>query len=190
MSQFIRAFLAFDIENADVKKKLEEAQRRLAQTGADLKLVEPENIHVTVRFLGDVAVSVVDKVFEQMKKTQFKPFDVKISGLGVFPNLNFPRVVWAGITTGAEQLQDVFTQLEPRLRGLGFAGDPKGFTPHLTIARVRSAQNKPQLADFISKNARCEFGTVKAACLRLKRSELTPTGPIYSTLKEYCPGLV
>ncbi len=187
MSQFVRAFLAFDIESVEVKEKLCEAQRRLAQTGADLKLVEVENIHITVRFLGDVAVGVVDKVFEHMKKIQFKPFSVQISGLGVFPNLNFPRVIWAGITSGSIQLRDIFMQLESRLRDLGFAGDPKGFSPHLTIARVRSARNKSQLSDFVSENGSYEFGSVKAACLRLKRSELTPRGPIYSTLREYCP---
>ncbi|MCX8150777.1 MAG: RNA 2',3'-cyclic phosphodiesterase [Candidatus Bathyarchaeota archaeon] len=187
MSQFVRAFLAFDIEDVAVKKKLEDVQLRLAQTGADLKLVEAENVHITVRFLGDVGVGVVDKVFEQMKKIQFKPFDVQISGLGVFPNLNFPRVVWAGIAGGSVQLQDVFTQLEPRLRALGFVADQKGFAPHLTIARVRSARNKSQLSDFVLKNSRYDFGSVKAVCLRLKRSELTPRGPIYSTLREYCP---
>jgi 2'-5' RNA ligase len=128
-----------------------------------------------------------DKVFEEMKKIQFSPFNVHINGLGVFPSLSYPRVVWAGITEGTDQLRNVFTQLETKIQSLGFTPDPKGFSPHLTIARVRSARNKPQLAECTTKNAKYEVGTVKAQCLRLKKSELTPKGPIYSTLKEVCP---
>jgi 2'-5' RNA ligase len=101
--------------------------------------------------------------------------------------MRYPRVVWAGITEGADQLRSIFNQLEPRLRSLGFAPDPKGFSPHLTIARVKSGRNKAELAQCLTENANYEFGVVHAACLRLKRSDLTPKGPIYSTLKEYCP---
>ncbi len=187
MSQPIRTFLAFDLENPDVKNKLTQAQALAAQTGADLKLVEPENIHITVRFLGDIQPSMVDKIHEEMKQVQFLPFNARISGLGVFPDLRFPRVLWAGITEGADQLRSVFSQIEPRLRALGFAPDSKGFSPHLTIARVRSSRNKAQLAEFVKKNTKLDFGTVNAQCLRLKRSELKPTGPVYSTLREFCP---
>lgn len=183
----IRSFLAFDIDNESVMKKMVEMQDLLLKTGADLKAVEPENIHITVRFLGNVLPPTVDKVFEGMKKVQFVPFDVKINGVGAFPDVRYPRVVWAGITQGAERLRDIFNQLEPHLHGLGFAPDPKGFSPHLTIARVRSGRNKAQLAQFITDTVDYEFGVVRAACLRLKKSELTPKGPVYSTLKEVCP---
>jgi 2'-5' RNA ligase len=184
MSESIRSFLAFDIESDTVLNRLASGQRLLLQTGADVKLVEPQNIHVTVRFLGDVTPAMAEKVFDEMKKIQFTPFNVQIKGIGVFPDLRYPRVVWAGITEGADQLKSVFSQLEPRLRRLGFTPDSKGFSPHLTIARVRSGRNKAQLAEFITENANYEFGAINAKCLRLKKSTLTPKGPIYSTLKE------
>jgi 2'-5' RNA ligase len=187
MSERIRSFLAFDMDSQAVLRKITEIQAALVKTGADLKPVETQNIHITIRFLGEILPGTVDKVFEEMKKTQFVPFNVKVQGVGVFPTINFPRVVWAGITEGANQLQSIFTQLEPRLQGLGFSPDSKGFSPHLTIARVRSARNKPPLAKFVSENPEFEFGIIRAACLKLKRSELTPRGPIYSTLKEFCP---
>ena len=187
MSEFVRAFLAFDIDNPEVKKKLAAMQMLTVQTGADLKLVETENIHMTIRFLGDITLSMADKIFVEMQQVQFKPFPVQLMGLGVFPSLNYPRVVWAGMSQGAEQLQSVFTQIEPRLQKLGFPPEPNAFSPHLTIARVRSGRNKPQLADFVKKNAKYDFGFVEAKCLRLKKSQLTPKGPIYSNLKEYCP---
>jgi 2'-5' RNA ligase len=187
MPESIRSFLAFDIENEAVRKRLAAAQQLLFQTGADLKLVEPQNIHMTIRFLGDITLNMAEKVFEEMQKVQFAPFDAQINGLGIFPDLRYPRVVWAGITEGADQLKSVFSQLEPRLRGLGFTPDSKGFSPHLTVARVKSGKNKAQLAEFVTKNASYDFGTVKAECLRLKKSDLTPREPIYSTLKEFCP---
>jgi 2'-5' RNA ligase len=187
MPDSIRSFIAFDIENDTVLNRLSAAQKLLVQTGADLKLVEPQNIHITIRFLGNITPATAEKIFEEMKQTQFTPFNVQIKGLGAFPNPNYPRVVWAGITAGADQLKTVFSQLEPRLQGLGFTPDAKGFSPHLTIARVRSGRNKQQLAEFITENADYEFGAVNAKCLRLKKSDLTPIGPVYSTLKEFCP---
>ncbi|MEM3641289.1 MAG: RNA 2',3'-cyclic phosphodiesterase [Candidatus Bathyarchaeia archaeon] len=187
MPETIRSFIAFDMESESIIKRITEAQDMIAKTGADLKLVEPKNIHITVRFLGNITMQMVEKIYEEMKKVQFAPFDVKIQGLGAFPNLRYPRVVWAGITEGADQLRSIFNQLESRLRNLGFAPDSKGFSPHLTIARVKSGRNKAELAKFLTQNANYEFGVVRAECLRLKRSDLTPKGPIYSTLKEFCP---
>ena len=187
MLDSIRSFMAFDIDNEAVLKKMTDAQNLLAKTGADLKLVKPENIHITMRFLGNITSPMVEKIFEEMKKVQFTPFDVKIQGVGAFPHLRYPRVVWVGIIEGADQMRSIFSQLEPRFRRLGFAPDSKGFSPHLTIARVKSGRNKAELVKCINENANYEFGTVKAECLRLKQSNLTPKGPIYSTLKEFCP---
>jgi len=187
MSESIRSFLAFDIESELVTNRLATAQRLLVQTGADLKIVEPENIHLTVRFLGDVSLPLVEKIYEIMKNVQFSAFEVHINGIGAFPDLRYPRVVWAGIARGADQLKNIFSQLEPQLQSAGFTPDTKGFNPHLTIARVRSGKNRQQLGVSLSNSANYDFGIVKARCLRLKRSILTHRGPIYSTLKEFCP---
>jgi 2'-5' RNA ligase len=187
MSEFVRAFLSFDIDEESVKKKLSDIQLQAVQTGADLKLVETENIHMTIRFLGDITLNTAEKIYLAMQQVKFKPFPVQLTGVGVFPNLNFPRVLWAGIAQGADQLQNIFSQIEPKLQNLGFSPERNAFSPHLTIARVRSGSNKQHLADFVTKHTGYEFGTVAAACLRLKRSQLTLKGPIYSTLKEHCP---
>jgi len=187
MPESIRSFLAFDIENKMVLNRFATIQNQLVQTGADLKLVEPQNIHITVRFLGNIMPAMVETISAEMRKIQFTPFTVQIKGLGAFPNPNYSRVIWAGIVMGADQLKNVFSQLEPQLRGLGFRPDSRGFSPHLTIARVRSGRNKQQLANFITENTHYEFGAVNAKCLRLKKSDLTPRGPVYSTLKEFCP---
>jgi 2'-5' RNA ligase len=187
MVESIRSFIAFDIGSHHVLDRLATVQRLLSQTGADLKLVEPQNIHVTVRFLGNITIAKTEKIFEEMKEVDFTPFNILIKGLGAFPNPRYSRVIWAGLVSGVEELRSVFSQLEKRLRILGFSSDSRGFNPHLTIARVRSGRNKARLADFIVENANYEFGSIKADCLLLKKSVLTPQGPIYSTLKEFCP---
>lgn len=186
MSGTIRTFLAFDIEDQTVIRKLTQVQGMLGNTRADLKLVKPQNIHLTIRFLGDIQQSMVDAIYEEMKQIVFSSFTVELAGLGAFPKLSYPRVIWAGIRKGADELTDVFRQLEPRLRGLRFKPDNKGFSPHLTIARVRTGRNKAMLAERIRELENTEFGTVKADCLKLKQSDLTPRGPIYTTLREVC----
>ena len=186
MSGTIRSFFSFDIEDQTIIRRLSEVQGMLANTGAHLKQVKPQNIHLTVRFLGDISPAMVDTIHEEMKQVSFSPFTVELRGLGAFPKLTYPRVVWAGIRKGADELRNVFGQLEPRLRGLGFKPDSKGFSPHLTIARVRTGRNKAQLIKLIQELEDYEFGAVKAECLRLKKSDLTPKGPIYTTLREVC----
>jgi len=146
--------------------------------------VEPQNIHITLRFLGDVTSSMVDRISQEMQSLTFKPFDVEIRGIGAFPNLRYTKVIWAGIREGGEELGKIFDQLEPRLRLLGFAPDLKGFNPHLTIARVRGGRNKSELIRSVTEMDAFEFGNVRAESLRLKKSVLTPQGPIYSLLKE------
>jgi len=184
MVEIIRAFIAFDIDSNAVLRRLSEAQKTLNNTGADLKLVEPPNIHVTMRFLGDIPTTSVAAIYEEMKKVALKPFDIELKGLGAFPNLRYAKVVWVGIQKGASELKSIFDQMEPRLQKLGFRPDPKGFSPHLTIARVKSGQNKSELARQVEEMANYDCGIIKAEYLRLKKSVLTPKGPIYSTLKE------
>src|SRR3990170_5465846 len=97
MPEPIRSFIAFDINNQEILKRLTEVQEKLAKSGADLKLVAPQNIHVTMRFLGDIQPSMVDKIHSEMEQAVFTPFNVEIHGVGAFPNTKYARVVWAGI---------------------------------------------------------------------------------------------
>ena len=184
MSQMIRSFIAFDIDSESVIRQLSEVQKALVNAGADLKIVQPQNIHVTMRFLGNISPNMIDSIHEEMEKVSFAPFEIELRGLGAFPTLRYARVVWVGIKKGAEELEGIFDQLEPHLQRLGFKPDSKGFSPHLTIARVKSGRNKAELIRTIQEFENHQFGIIKANCLRLKKSVLTPKGPIYSTLKE------
>ncbi|MBS7649312.1 RNA 2',3'-cyclic phosphodiesterase [Candidatus Bathyarchaeota archaeon] len=184
--ELVRSFIAFDIDDSNVIKNLERIQSVLLETGADLKLVKPENIHITVRFLGEIPSFMIDRVYGEMNKVTFSPFDIEIKGLGVFPNMRHINVVWAGIRKGANELRNIYYQLEPNLQALGLKPDDKGFSPHLTIARVRTGRKRDELAKMIRDFENYDFGIVKARCLRLKKSVLTPQGPIYSNLREVC----
>jgi len=186
MSEMIRSFIAFDLNNEAVLQRFREVQGKLVKTGADLKLVEPQNIHITMRFLGDIKPPMIDSIHEAMKKISFSAFDCEIQGLGVFPDLRYARVIWAGIRKGADELKNVCNQLEPNIQKLGFRPDPKGFSPHLTLARVKTGRNKAELARCVQDLVDYDFGVVKADCLRLKKSVLTPKGPLYSMLREVC----
>ncbi len=184
MSERIRSFIALDVDDDNVLKRIGDVQHQLVSVGADLKLVEPQNIHATLRFLGDIPMGMVDKVYEVMKTVAFTPFEVEIRGLGAFPNLQHINVIWTGITRGAIELRDIFNQLEPKIRQLGFPPDSKGFSPHITIARVKSGSGKAEIVRQLTSMKDYEFGAIKGDSLRLKKSTLTPKGPIYECLRE------
>ncbi len=182
----VRSFISFDVDSEEVIDNIMRVQNVLLETGADLKLVKPENIHVTIKFLGEVPSTMIDNIYEVLRDVSFTPFKIRVKGLGSFPNFKVVRVVWAGIVEGCEDLREIHLQVERGLRTLGFKPDPKGFSPHLTIARVRSGRRRDLLIKCIKRMCDYEFGVVEARCLRLKKSVLTPRGPVYSVLREVC----
>jgi len=180
----IRSFVAVDLDEATVRERIATAQKGLDQTRAQLKLVNPEIMHLTLRFLGEIPQTTVELVKEAMQGLRFSPFEVEFSGLGAFPSPNRINVIWVGITRGHEQLNEIFRQLEPKLRQIGLPPDEKGFSPHLTIARVKSALNKAALAEYVTTMREQDFGKIPVRTVRLKKSTLTPRGPIYTTIHE------
>jgi len=180
----IRSFISVDLDEPNIKERIVNAQRGLEQTGAQLKIVDPAIMHLTLRFLGEIPQSTVEKVKEAMDGVRFQPFEIEFSGLGAFPSLKRINVVWVGIRKGDGNLSDIFRQLEPNLRQLGLPPDNKGFSPHLTIARARSGVNRDPLAEYVASMRDADFGRMPVTAVRLKRSTLTPKGPIYTTMHE------
>jgi len=183
-SERIRSFIAVDLDDDVIREKIARTQRDLEQTGAQLKIVDPRIIHFTLRFLGEVPQTTIEIVKEAMSSVMFERFDVVLCGIGAFPNLRRINVIWIGVTQGEDRLDEIFQKMEPRLRKIGFAQDAKGFNPHLTIARVKSALNREPLAGYLSKSEKTEFGKFSVTSIRLKKSTLTPSGPIYTTIHE------
>jgi 2'-5' RNA ligase len=177
-----RSFIAIDIDEA-VRRRLVAAQQQLASTGGELKLVEPENIHVTMKFLGDVPDNKIGAVADALRAAAegAQPFDITVRGIGVFPNLRYMRVIWAGVADGRDAVIAIQRSVDRELQKLGFPPE-RDFVPHLTLARVKTAKRKEQLAATIKEIGKMEFGVTRARAVELKQSTLTSKGPIYSTL--------
>lgn len=180
----LRCFVAVEIADTKILDNLRALGKALTATGAAVKLVEAQNIHVTLRFLGNMSCSRVEEVGELLDEVEFYPFDVELKGVGVFPNLRRVNVVWVGIERGDVEFLNVFNQLEGKLKGIGFKSDRRGFSPHITVARVSSGRNRDTLVDVVSDWSDREFGGFGVDAIQLKKSVLTPRGPIYSTLHE------
>jgi len=177
-----RAFIAIDIDEA-VRQKLVNVQQQLTATGAQLKLVEPGNIHVTMKFLGDVPNDKISAVTDALRvaASGMQPFDINVRGIGVFPNPRYMRVIWAGVVDGRDAVIALQQNIDRELQKLGFSPE-RDFVPHLTLARVKTAKHKEQLAASIREMGNMEFGITRAQAVELMQSTLTPKGPIYSTL--------
>ncbi|MBS7620437.1 RNA 2',3'-cyclic phosphodiesterase [Candidatus Bathyarchaeota archaeon] len=180
----VRCFVSIDIDNPDLLTRLIGIQRSLEDSGADLKTVETENIHITLMFLGDVEESRLGDLRNEITEISFKPFKIEFKGVGVFPSISKPRVIWAGISKGLEQLNLIYKDLEARVSGMGFKLDDKGFSPHVTLARIRSGRNRDKLVTLLRELENDFLGEMIAKHIRLKKSLLTSKGPIYSTITQ------
>ena len=177
-----RGFIAIDI---NVTPNILKFLKEITNSNADVKLVEPQNIHITLKFLGDVQEDKINDIEQIMKDSikEIKPFTIKLSETGVFPNQNYIRVVWIGIKD-AETIETIARNIDERLSQLDFKKEKRGFSPHLTIGRVKTAKNKQLLLKAIEDYKDFEFCTQDVNSIKLKKSDLTPKGPIYTTLKE------
>ncbi|NPA85159.1 MAG: RNA 2',3'-cyclic phosphodiesterase [Crenarchaeota archaeon] len=179
----IRAFIAVDIEG-EISERLARLTESLRATGADVKVVEKENFHITIRFLGNISVEAIDIIEEIIRKSvvDVKPHKIKLKGVGTFGGSR-PRVVWVGVE-GDEELRKIFERIERELRKAGFKPETKGFTAHVTLARVRSGRGVEALKKWVEEMSDVELGELEVKSIRLKKSILTPRGPIYETLRE------
>ena len=176
-----RAFIGIDINLPKILKFRQEIEK----INADIKLVEIENIHLTLKFLGNIEESLVEDIEKIMKDCvlEFSPFPLKIKGVGAFPNLKFMRVVWIGIEN-AENIAKIAKNLDNKLTALKFKKEKKGFSPHITIARVKGIRNKNELKNLLEKNENKEFGEVVVNSICLKKSVLSSKGPNYYLVKK------
>jgi RNA 2',3'-cyclic 3'-phosphodiesterase len=164
---------------------------RLAATAAELRARAPglawvraENLHLTLRFLGDLEPAVLERAREavQAAATAMGPFTVALGGLGGFPSTRAPRVVWAGVVTGGEGLRALHAALDAALVARGIPGEGRAFHPHVTLARARDPRGAGRLAEALGPGA--GFGEVRVTALHLMRSELDPRGARHSVLIE------
>jgi 2'-5' RNA ligase len=173
-----RAFIAVEVPFSE---ELEKFSKDIKASGANLKMVDLRNIHVTLKFLGDIEESLVPEVEKAMKDAVagIPPFKARLLGTGAFPNIGRPTVIWAGLEH-AEPLEVMARRLEEGLVPLGFEPEKRKFSPHVTVARVKDGRNKLELTEALSFWEEGDFGQVPVDQLILKKSVLRPEGPEYS----------
>jgi 2'-5' RNA ligase len=181
----MRAFVALEITDRGVLDALVTVQEQLVATGADLKPVERENIHFTVKFLGEISQSESVQVDACLKALRLEGGTIEVRGVGAFPSNRRPSVIWAGVAPEHEGVVVPIAQaVLSALRDYG-EEDRRPFRPHATLARVRSRQESRELAMCLGDNAEKIFGMTPLRVLKLKSSVLTPRGPVYSDVGEY-----
>jgi 2'-5' RNA ligase len=179
----MRTFIAVELPE-NIKKKIEEVQAPLKRTNTFVSWVKPGNIHVTLKFLGEVPEERIEEIFGATEKAleEAGRFTMSLKGMGGFPNLKRPRVIWIGTGSGGEELSFLAKRIEEETEKIGFPKEKRSFSPHFTIGRVKSPKNIEQLAARVESS---DFQTeeVEVAEVVVMKSQLTPAGAIYTPQK-------
>lgn len=176
-----RVFIALEL-TPEIQGQLGQIQEELQKSAADVKWVRPQGIHLTLRFLGNVSLELIEEiknVVGQLVKAH-QGFEMKITELGAFPKVEHPRVIWVSVEEKG-QVAKLVQDLEERLIHLGFLREKRPFKPHLTLGRVRSAHNREQLKKLL-RSITFPQKSMQAESVCLFKSTLTPQGAIYQPL--------
>jgi 2'-5' RNA ligase len=178
----MRCFIAVSCSQ-DVLQRLLDFQRLLAGVKG-LKLVDAGNVHLTLKFLGEVEEDVVKQISRELSFLETESrFNVDVHGVGVFPSLSRPSVVWAGLKDGG-RVSELHHAIELRIKGYCFQPEAR-FHPHFTLARVKFLENRESLAKIVFDGKERDFGSCTINSVKLMSSTLTPSGPVYSSVREY-----
>jgi len=177
-----RSFISVDLPGdpgiAALSRELEASQ-------GQIKLVDPAQLHVTLKFLGTTDEGIVPRISEAMQASVrgLRPFPVRVIGTGAFPSLSRMSVIWVGLVD-AEPLGEIASTLARELLPLGFPQEKRPFVAHATLARVRGGRNLDRVREVLEAHRSEPFGRHTVEAIRLKRSVLTPQGPVYSVVAE------
>jgi 2'-5' RNA ligase len=178
-----RTFVAVLIDE-HIRDSISRVQNEVNKLAPDVKWVAPENLHVTLKFLGDVREDALPGVLAAVEKAakSISGFELAVSGLGAFPNPQRARVVWVGTEDGRDKLIELAAAVESELVSAGFAQEEKPFKAHITIGRVRDRAPR-QLPDALAEVNADALGSQRVSSVALMRSDLRPGGPVYSVTK-------
>lgn len=178
----MRCFIAIEVPS-EVKAAFIELQKDLRSAGADVAWTNPDNVHLTLKFLGEIDKKLVSEVERVCRETiaATPPFNLSLNGIGLFPNERHPRVLWVGLGGELETLERLQEQLDEKLAGIGFEIEEKDFQPHLTVGRIRSNKN---LGDLLARSDGYALPSLSFVVreIVLMKSDLLPSGACYSEL--------
>jgi 2'-5' RNA ligase len=180
----LRCFIAVEIPGP-LKAKIGELIDLLRQTGADVRWVRKENVHITLKFLGKTEDTSVGEIKNALtrKLSHYGPFYIRISGTGTFPSGRFPRIIWIGMER-SEILDHIHKTVEEVMSGFGYKPEDRSFSPHLTIGRVKSNKRMNELLEKIDEMRSAFIGDLGIGGISVMKSELRPAGPEYERLAE------
>jgi 2'-5' RNA ligase len=180
----LRTFIAVDPGRA-IRDRIVALQDSLARAAADVKWVEPDNLHVTLLFLGEVADREVPRVCRAVNEVvaSHAPFTMSVEQVGCFPHARRPRILWVGVGQGAGELCALHDELEPPLLDLGcYRREERRYTPHITLGRNRKDTSQAELAAALARKADWKAGAITVGEVLVMSSELRSEGPEYTVL--------
>ncbi|MGZ6208380.1 MAG: RNA 2',3'-cyclic phosphodiesterase [Syntrophales bacterium] len=183
----VRAFLAVDPPE-EIFREIIKIQERLKKAiQGDIRWGRPEGIHLTLKFFGYVYESDIANISHVVKNNvvNMKALILNVRNLGAFPSVNRPRVLWLGINGDTDALITLQAEIDTGFQEYGFKKEDRPFRPHLTLARVKETKGLVGLAEAVKKNDDCIAGTFTVSGLTLFKSDLKPTGAIYTRLTEF-----
>ncbi len=173
----LRAFIAVEFPERLVPE-IEKIESVLNTPG--IRLVEPKQVHITLKFLGDIQEDNVETIASALSQVNCKPFEARVNGVGVFPKPAYIKVIWLGALGNFDALHD---EVERVLAPFEFEKDHR-FSPHATLARVKQLRDKATLFEKLKELEHIDLGMINVDTITLKKSTLRPEGPIYETLRE------
>ena len=183
MKNRLRTFIAVSL-SLSVLSGIEKLMRTLQSDLKGVHWVEPKNLHITLKFLGDVPLNDLPQLIRAVTQWTQKiySFDINFQDFGVFPNRESPKTIWIGIREGAAELGQLAEQINEGLIPLGFPKEARRFSPHLTIGRVKKSLHDLPLIPILDKQQKRSFGSCSVSEIQIFSSELTRRGPLYDEL--------
>ncbi len=185
MGEPIRSFIAVKIP-PESAERIGAGQARLRAAGADVKWVDPQSFHITLKFLGGVEKERLADVWQSVEAALdgTAAFTMRFRGVGAFPNPGRPRVIWAGIVEGAAELREMAARVEAACETHGFERERRPFRAHVTLGRVRRPAPNAALEAAMGEQTEAELGEARVDRALLMKSELTRAGAVYTILEE------
>jgi 2'-5' RNA ligase len=183
----LRVFIAVKVDEASLVARVKQLQEDLERAGLKAKFVEPENLHITLRFVGEIPAEKVEALRQKLREVRYKRFSMLVRGVGAFPSISHPRVIWLGVDEGSAELSQLASLVSHVVDSLKLGsqqGSEESFTPHLTIARLK-APPPPEARRIMENLAEAVFGRQDVDAFYLFKSDLTPRGPIYTVIERY-----
>ena len=182
----VRSFVAI-VLSEEVRTAVAAEIARLRPLGSSVSWIAPPNLHLTLKFLGELLPDALEQVKESLTEAVagVRPFSLHFYGLGAFPGMARPRVLWVGVDEGSPAAQALQARVEAAFSRRGFAREERPYSPHLTIARVRDPRGLAELQQALARDARMEFGRLHVGGLSLMRSDLSPAGARYTELAAF-----